>query len=80
MREYSNGARGFGIAIVIVFTIFVVAMISGCLSFGGGPNQPMLERGQQICDDTNGEWIDNRCVYPAWQMVDTTTAVLGVEA
>ena len=80
MREYSNGSKGFGIAIVVTFIIFIMVTFTGCLSFGGGPNQPMLERGQQICDDTNGEWIDNRCVYPAWQMVDTTTAVLGVEA
>ena len=58
--------RGFGIAIVIVFTIFVVAMISGCISFGGGPQVDMQERGQQICKDANGEWIDHRCVYPAW--------------
>ena len=43
----------------------------------------MLERGQGICENTNGEWVDNRCIYPAWPInppADTTTAVLGVEA
>ena len=66
------------LALVIVF--FLVIISSGCLSFGGGPNQPMLERGQQICEDTKGEWVDNTCVYPAWQMVDTTSSVLGTSA
>ena len=80
MKEYSNGSKGFGIAIVVMFIIFIMVTFTGCLSFGAGPNEPMLERGQRICEDTNGEWIDNRCVYPAWPMVDTTIAVLGIEA
>ncbi len=62
--------------------LLLVVALSGCVSFGGGPNEPMQERGKRICDDTNGEWIDHQCVYPAWQLVDTpdTTAVLGTEA
>ncbi len=59
--------------------IGLLVILSGCLSFGGGPIIDMQERGQQICKDTNGEWEEGRCVYPAWQLVDTTTSVLGVE-
>lgn len=70
--------RGFGIIMALAVIFLGMLMFSGCISFGGGPHVDMLERGQRICEDTNGEWIDNRCVYPAWQMVDTTTAVLGV--
>lgn len=76
MNSYN---RGFGIIIALAFIFLVLISISGCLSFGGGPNEPMLERGERICADTGGEWIDYRCVYPAWQMVDTTTSVLGVQ-
>ena len=66
---------------ILVFVLLII--LSGCLSFGGGSSELMLERGQGICENTNGEWVDNRCIYPAWPInppADTTTAVLGVEA
>lgn len=67
--------RGFGIIMALA-----VLFLGGCLSFGGGSSEAMVKRGQQICNDTNGEWVDGRCVYPAWQMVDTTASVLGIRA
>lgn len=84
MNKYSNESRlakGFGILLAVGFIIFVVLMISGCAMFRNkGEPESMLERGQQICKDTNGDWVDHGCIYPAWQMVDTTKAVEGVEA
>ena len=76
--------REFGIIMALKVAVIFLGMwmFTGCLSFGGGPQVDMQERGQRICEDTNGEWIDHRCVYPAWQLVDTpdTLAVLGTEA
>lgn len=64
--------------------LLLVLMLSGCISFRSkGDPEPMLDRGKRICESTNGEWVDYRCVYPAWPRdtttVDTTTAVLGVQ-
>jgi len=60
--------------------LVLVLMLSGCISFRSkGVDEPMLERGKRICEDTGGAWVNYTCDYSKSPQADTTVAILGLE-
>ena len=72
--------RGFGIIIALAFILVVLFSITSCVSFRKkGEPETMTERGQRICEETNGAWVNWTCDYSKSPQADTTLAMLGIQ-
>lgn len=60
--------------------LLLVFMLTGCVSFRSkGVDEPMADRVERICKETDGRFVNGQCDYSKSPQADTTVAMLGLQ-